>query len=77
MNVTMFGCAGGGFQSKALTQYIADLLQKKVYVQEGYHQASVVGAAVICNENLSINGEDVSKCPGDRTEGLSDRIGFI
>ncbi|MCY9235718.1 sugar kinase, partial [Bacillus spizizenii] len=46
-----------GFQSKALTQYIADLLQKKVYVQEGYHQASVVGAAVICNETLQLTEE--------------------
>ncbi|ARW31699.1 Putative sugar kinase YoaC [Bacillus subtilis subsp. subtilis] len=48
---------GGGFQSKALTQYIADLLQKKVYVQEGYHQASVVGAAVICNETFQLTEE--------------------
>nr|WP_039074126.1 FGGY family carbohydrate kinase [Bacillus sp. MSP13] len=48
---------GGGFQSRALTQYIADLLQKKIYVQEGYHQASVVGAAVICNEAFRLTEE--------------------
>lgn len=48
---------GGGFQSRALTQYIADLLQKKIYVQEGYHQASVVGAAVICNEAFQLTEE--------------------
>ncbi|MBY4604140.1 MULTISPECIES: FGGY-family carbohydrate kinase [Bacillus] len=48
---------GGGFQSKALTQYTADLLQKKIYVQEGYHQASVVGAAVICNETFQLTEE--------------------
>ncbi|WP_445429433.1 FGGY-family carbohydrate kinase [Bacillus atrophaeus] len=45
---------GGGFQSDALTQYIANLLQKKVYVKEGFSQASVVGAAVICNQALGI-----------------------
>ncbi|WP_456279558.1 FGGY family carbohydrate kinase [Bacillus sp. K7] len=48
---------GGGFQSRALTQYIADLLQKKIYVKEGYHQASVVGAAVICNEAFQLTEE--------------------
>ncbi|MEI1421636.1 FGGY family carbohydrate kinase [Bacillus cabrialesii] len=48
---------GGGFQSQALTQYIADLLQKKIYVQEGYHQASVVGAAVVCNETFQLTEE--------------------
>ncbi|AUZ26662.1 sugar kinase [Bacillus subtilis] len=48
---------GGGFQSQALTQYIADLLQKKIYVQEGYQQASVVGAAVICNETFQLTEE--------------------
>ncbi|MEK5081877.1 FGGY-family carbohydrate kinase [Bacillus sp. FSL H8-0515] len=48
---------GGGFQSKTLTQYIADLLQKKIYVHEGFHQASVVGAAVICNETFQLTEE--------------------
>ncbi|MCO4850582.1 FGGY-family carbohydrate kinase [Bacillus vallismortis] len=48
---------GGGFQSRALTQYIADLLQKNIYVQEGYHQASVVGATVICNEAFQLAEE--------------------
>ncbi|MCY8523550.1 FGGY-family carbohydrate kinase, partial [Bacillus atrophaeus] len=45
---------GGGFQSDTLTQYIANLLQKKVYVKEGFSQASVFGAAVICNQALGI-----------------------
>lgn len=39
---------GGGFQSKALRQYIADLTGKKLLVREGYRQASVVGGALVC-----------------------------
>jgi autoinducer 2 (AI-2) kinase len=43
---------GGGFQSRLLRQFIADLLGKKIYVRSGYQQASVVGGALICSEAL-------------------------
>lgn len=52
----VWGC-GGGFQSRTFTQYIANLLQKKIYVKEGYSQASVVGAAVVCNEAYRLTEE--------------------
>ncbi|MEC2176523.1 FGGY-family carbohydrate kinase, partial [Bacillus amyloliquefaciens] len=48
---------GGGFQSDALTQFLANLLQKKIYKREGFSQASVMGAAVICNEALGVKEE--------------------
>lgn len=43
---------GGGFQSKLLRQCIANLLNKNIRVREGFHQASVTGGAIICNEAL-------------------------
>ncbi|RNI33214.1 sugar kinase [Rufibacter immobilis] len=50
---------GGGFQSQLLRQFIADLLNKKVYLRENYRQATVVGGALICNEAL----EETSYAP--------------
>lgn len=41
---------GGGLQSAALRRFIACLLNKKILLREGYHQASVSGGAFICNE---------------------------
>lgn len=41
---------GGGFQSRVLRQCIANLINKKVQVREGFQQASVVGGAFVCNE---------------------------
>ncbi|MDB5261020.1 MAG: carbohydrate kinase [Adhaeribacter sp.] len=43
---------GGGFQSRLLRQFIASLLNKKVYIRESYQQASAVGGVYICNEAL-------------------------
>ncbi|GEO11184.1 FGGY-family carbohydrate kinase [Segetibacter aerophilus] len=48
---------GGGFQSKVLGQYIANLTRTKVLIREGYQQASVVGASLVCNEALGIKTE--------------------
>lgn len=56
MNVTMFGCAEGIPKQSAHSIYRGSS-SKKVYVQEGYHQASVVGAAVICNETFQLTEE--------------------
>lgn len=48
---------GGGFQSEALTQFLANLLQKKIYKREGFSQASAMGAAMICSEALGVKVE--------------------
>lgn len=54
---------GGGFQSKYFAQCLASLLHKNVHIRNGYRQASVAGATIICNETLGIesfNAEDFS-----------------
>jgi autoinducer 2 (AI-2) kinase len=43
---------GGGMQSPALRQMIANILRKEVKVRPGFQQASVVGGALVCNEAL-------------------------
>jgi autoinducer 2 (AI-2) kinase len=43
---------GGGLQSRALRQLIANIIQKKVQVRYGFQQSSAVGGALICNEAL-------------------------
>src|SRR5690606_19120790 len=46
---------GGGLQSITLSQFIANLLGKKVLIREGYRQASVIGGVIVCNEALKVN----------------------
>lgn len=46
---------GGGLQSSTLSQFIANLLGKKVLIREGYRQASVIGGVIVCNEALKVN----------------------
>lgn len=46
---------GGGFQSKTLRQYIANLINKKIRIRSGFRQASVSGGVAICNEALKIS----------------------
>ena len=48
---------GGGFQSRMLRQFVANLTGKTILVREGYHQSSVAGAALVCNEALGIKTE--------------------
>ena len=43
---------GGGFQSPLLRQFIANLLNKKVYIRDNYKQSSVVGGVLLCNAAL-------------------------
>lgn len=45
---------GGGLQSKALRSMIAAVTGNQVRVRNGFEQASVVGAAMLCNEALNI-----------------------
>lgn len=46
---------GGGLQSRTLIQSIADLLGKEIRIRAGFEHASIVGAAYICNQALSID----------------------
>lgn len=43
---------GGGFQSTALAQQIANLIQKTVILRGNFNQASVIGGALVCSEAL-------------------------
>lgn len=52
-NNYVLGC-GGGFQGKVLPTMIADLLQKEVRVKDGFIQAGLNGAVIICNDSLGI-----------------------
>lgn len=47
----VLGC-GGGFKGKVLPQLLADLLNKRVIVKEGYSQATIIGGVIICNTAL-------------------------
>ncbi|PZR28333.1 MAG: sugar kinase [Citrobacter freundii] len=48
---------GGGLQSKLLRNMIAAVTGKEVRVRKGFEQASVAGAAMLCNEALKISIE--------------------
>ena len=48
---------GGGFQSQMLLQVIANLINKKILIRDGFQQASVVGGALACCEALAIKSE--------------------
>lgn len=48
---------GGGFQSNLLRQFIADLTGLTIKIRQGYQQASVLGATLICNEALGLKTE--------------------
>lgn len=53
----VWGC-GGGFRSKYLRKFVAGLLNRKLLIRPGYQQASVSGAAVICQESLGLKQEN-------------------
>lgn len=67
---------GGGFQSRMLSQCVANLINKKVQVRDGFQQASVTGGTVICNETLKTSRhletffQSVSPQDLDRTHDL-------
>ena len=46
---------GGGLQSKTLRAMVAAVTGNEVRVRHGFEQASVVGAAMLCNEALKIS----------------------
>src|SRR5690606_38859556 len=46
---------GGGLQSKTLRNLIAAVTGTEVRVRPGFEQASVAGAAMLCNEALGID----------------------
>lgn len=45
---------GGGVESRALRQYLANLLGKSIRIRDTFRQASVLGGAFICNDALGI-----------------------
>ena len=45
---------GGGMQSRSLRALIAAVTAKEIRVRTGFEQATVVGAAMLCNEALQI-----------------------
>jgi autoinducer 2 (AI-2) kinase len=48
---------GGGLQSRTLRALIAAVTGNEVRVRSGFEQATVVGAAMICNESLGLTSE--------------------
>lgn len=48
---------GGGIESRALRQYLSNLLGKSIRIRDTYRQASVLGGAFICNDALKIENE--------------------
>lgn len=49
----VWGC-GGGFQSKILSQILADLMQKELRIRKGFQNASIIGAVNVCNDCFGI-----------------------
>jgi autoinducer 2 (AI-2) kinase len=49
---------GGGVQSHALRQFIANLLGKKIIIRSSYRQASVIGGVFICNTALGTSQQE-------------------
>ncbi len=54
---------GGGLQSAALRKMIAAVTGRQVWVRQGFEQASVVGAAMLCNEALQISATTIQAEP--------------
>lgn len=64
---------GGGLQSKALRQLIANAIGKQVKVRHGFQQSSAVGGALLCNAALGINNDQLNAsvdtvCPQDAAQ---------
>lgn len=70
---------GGGLQSATLRQFVANLINKKVRIREGFQHASVVGGALICNETLgeketaSVTLEETNSRDMDYSDSLYDQ----
>lgn len=56
----IIGC-GGGFQSEALCQMLADLTGKELVIREGFSQATLSGCAEICNDYFETEGRQQEK----------------
>ncbi|SDM70818.1 autoinducer 2 (AI-2) kinase [Fictibacillus solisalsi] len=67
-DLKIWGC-GGGFQSRFLTQFMANLLNKPIHVKEGFEHGSIAGAAVICNETLNLDQETATSLSIYEPEG--------
>lgn len=64
-NAGYIWACGGGLQSKTLRSMIAAITGREVRVREGFEQASVVGAAMLCNEARQVkveSGQSNTEC---------------
>lgn len=69
---TLLGC-GGGFQSPALCQMLADLSGRELRLRDGFRQASVWGLCALCNGYFGLSGglsEESLRCFPPRTGQL-------
>lgn len=71
----VLGC-GGGFQGRVLPQLLADLLRKEIYIKDGFEQASMSGAVIICNDalNLENHSKETIKIYKPRNNGQLDML---
>lgn len=76
LNVTMFGCAEEDSKAKHSLNISRTFFRKKSMFKRDIIRHLSWGCSHL-QRNPSIDGRDVSKCPGDRTAGLSGRTGFI
>lgn len=52
----VWGC-GGGFQSRILSQMLADLMNKEIRIRNGFENASITGAINVCNDFFGLKSE--------------------
>jgi len=62
-NAGYIWACGGGLQSKTLRSLIAAVTGKEVRIKHGFEQASVVGAAMLCNEALGVSVQKEEAMP--------------
>lgn len=70
----IIGC-GGGFQGNILPQLLADISGKKIIIKDNYKDASLVGAAYLCNEGINekYNEPQLSKSLEPKSEKTLDQ----
>ncbi|MFT3826387.1 MAG: FGGY family carbohydrate kinase [Chitinophagaceae bacterium] len=65
---------GGGLQSLTLRKLIAAVIGNEVRVRNGFEQASVIGAALLCNEALGVAVEREQTIPGGSVATGGDAV---
>ena len=69
---THIWACGGGMQSEVLRTMIAAITGRQIWVRDGFQQASVIGAAILCNEALELSSQlkhtEIDKTVPDASE---------